>query len=287
MIFLENEFLKIAIASKGAELKSVIDKKNNFEFLWQADPTIWRRTSPILFPVVGKPFNDQLFINGKLYEMPQHGFARDMDFELLERSESQLIFHLVSSDATFLKFPFRFELRLIYTLTKNTLECGYEVKNIGNERMCFSIGAHPAFSLPTYDLNDYNIEFEKIEHAERFLLTDGLLNNKTEPVFRKERLIELDKSLFDNDAIVFKDIQSNKIKLRSKRSSYEIEMRFKDFQYFGIWCKKNCEQFICLEPWCGIAGTNGEQIPIEQKEGINQLLPNEIFERSYSISFNS
>ena len=95
--------------------------------LWQADEQIWGRTAPILFPVVGKCFNNELLINEKKYAMPQHGFGRDMNFEVFRKTESQIIFRLASTDKTFLKYPFHFDLHLIYTLSKNKIECGYEV----------------------------------------------------------------------------------------------------------------------------------------------------------------
>ena len=289
MNFLENDHFKIAVASKGAELISIIDKKSGYEFLWQADEQIWGRTSPILFPVVGKCFNNELLINEKKYAMPQHGFARDMNFEVFKKTDSQIIFRLASTDETFLKYPFHFNLYLIYTLSENKIECGYEVTNRGNETLYFSIGGHPGFNLPTKKLTDYFLEFDsdsyRDENADRFLLNDGLLNEKTETVLQNKNVIELNKNLFEKDAIVFKNLSSKKINLKSKSSSFKIEMEFDGFPYFGIWSKKECEDFICLEPWCGIAGSIGKQIPIEQKEGINSLLPNDKFEKKYSMSF--
>lgn len=287
MNILENDFLSIAIASKGAELKSVVDKNKGYEFLWQAEESIWGRTAPVLFPVVGKPFNNELLINEKNYAMPQHGFARDMNFEVYSQSKQQLVFRLVSNEETFAKFPFHFELLLSYTLVERSIVCGYEVKNTDAKKMYFSIGAHPGFKLPTNKLDDYVIKFDQPENAERVLLSDGLLNNKQEKVLDTDQVILLHHSLFDKDAIVFKHLHSNSLTLASKHTSYAIKMAFEGFPYYGIWCKKGCESFICLEPWCGIAGSVGEQLPIEEKEGINLLEPNTIFERKYSITFNS
>ena len=285
MIFLENEYLKVGVSAKGAELKSVMDKKSGYEFLWQADEQIWGRTAPILFPVVGKPFNNELLINGKTYPMAQHGFARDMIFEVFEKSKTMIIFRLVSNQQTLAVYSYLFDLRLSYTIHENTIECGYEVINNGNETMFFSIGAHPGFNLPTKKLTDYFLSFEQDENDERFLLSDGLLNGKSESIFKTKKLIDLDIKLFDKDAIVLKNIQSRKIQLKSKQSNFAIQMNFDSFPYFGIWSKKNCEDFICLEPWCGIAGSTGEQVSIEQKEGIIQLPSSEQFERKYSINF--
>ena len=285
MNFLENEQLKVSISSKGAELKSIIHKQSNFEFLWQADANIWGRIAPILFPVVGKPFNNQLLVDGNLYEMPQHGFARDWHFEVIENTPSKIVFSLTSTTETLNIYPFHFDLRLSYTLTENTVECGYEVINCGTDKMFFSIGAHPGFNLPSKNLNDYFIEFEAEENDQRYLLTDGLLNGISETILLQSNKLELDKSLFDKDAAVLKNLKSKKIKLCSKTSHHKIEMTWNDFAYLGIWSKKDCEHFICLEPWCGIAGSVGEQIEIENKEGMNTILPNQKFERKYTMSF--
>jgi len=218
--------------------------------------------------------------------MPQHGFARDMNFEVFRKTDSQIIFRLTSTDETFLKYPFHFNLHLIYTLFENKIECGYEVINSGNETLYFSIGGHPGFNLPTKKLTDYFLEFDhRDENALRFLLNDGILNENTETVLQNEKVIELNKNLFEKDAIVFKNLSSKKINLKSKITAFNIEMEFEDFPYFGIWSKKLCEDFICLEPWYGIAGSIGKQIPIEQKEGINSLLPNDKFEKKYSMTF--
>ena len=263
----------------------MINKKKGDEMMWQAEGSVWGRTAPILFPVVGKPFNNELLIDGKLYSMPQHGFARDMQFEVFEKSEKQIIFRLLSNEKTLSIFPFYFDLRLGYTLAKNTVRCGYEVKNIGNDTMYFSIGAHPGFALPTQKLENYFIEFEQEENAERVLLSDGLVNGETEHILNNNHILLLDHSLFQKDAIVFKNLRSKKIILCSKISPFKIEMTWDDFPFLGIWCKKDCESFICLEPWCGIAGSIGEQIPVQQKEGINKLAPGEKMERNYSITF--
>ncbi len=287
MITLENNQLKIEIALKGAELKNVLDKVSNFEFMWQANDASWGRTAPILFPVVGKPFNNELLIDDNVYAMPQHGFARDMDFKVIEKSNTKVVFSLFSNAETRKIFPFDFELQLSYSLIENAIEFGYEVKNMGGEKMYFSIGAHPGFNLPSKKMTDYFLEFEYHENAQRYLLEDGLLNGQSEPILENQNKIHLDKNLFDKDAIVLKNINSKKMTLASTISPFKVEMSWNNFPYFGVWSKKGCEEFICLEPWCGIAGSTDGQTNIENKEGINELSSNEIFERKYFISFYS
>jgi galactose mutarotase-like enzyme len=210
-----------------------------------------------------------------------------MDFKVIEQSNTKVVFSLLSNAETRVIFPFDFELQLSYSLIENAIEFGYEVKNRGSEKMYFSIGAHPGFNLPSKKMTDYFLEFECHENTQRYLLDDGLLNGQSETILDNQNTIHLDKKLFDKDAIVLKNINSKKIILGSIVSSFKIEMSWDHFPYFGVWSKKGCDDFICLEPWCGIAGSTDGQTNIENKEGINELFSNEIFKRKYFISFCS
>jgi galactose mutarotase-like enzyme len=280
---ISNEWICATFSPKGAELKSL--EVEGTEYLWTGDEKIWNRSAPILFPVVGKPFGNELLISGKSYTMPQHGFARDREFELIEQTEDAMLFRLVSDAGTLPSYPYHFDLRLGYRLMGKTLECSYEVKHTGSGDMYFSIGAHPGFRLPTGRLSDYTLVFEHPEEAERYLLHDGLLSGQTEPVLRHSTELGLDPSLFAKDALVFKQLRSKKITLMSRQSSYAVDLAWDDFPYLGIWCKSGCEAFICMEPWCGIAGSAGGQVPVERKEGMNCLGPGETFRRTYSMTF--
>ena len=77
---LSNDKITLQIAEHGAELVSI--NVNNTEYLWQGDPKFWGRHSPVLFPIVGRVWNNQYHHEGITYELGQHGFARDMDFQL-------------------------------------------------------------------------------------------------------------------------------------------------------------------------------------------------------------
>ena len=51
---LENEYLKLTVASLGAEVVSLVRKSDGVEHIWQADPAVWRYHAPVLFPHCGK-----------------------------------------------------------------------------------------------------------------------------------------------------------------------------------------------------------------------------------------
>ena len=89
-----NDHLTIYVNPRGAELCS-IKGDDGFEYLWQAAPEFWSRHAPVLYPIVGKLRDGRYELNGKTFELPPHGFARDMDFSLIEKSETSLVYQLL------------------------------------------------------------------------------------------------------------------------------------------------------------------------------------------------
>ena len=150
-IVLENEELYVEINSVGAELSRIKNKKNDKEYLWNADEKYWKRHSPVLFPFVGSLKDKKYKYDGKEYFMGQHGFARDMEFQLLTSKSDEIWFVLNASDETIAKYPFIFSLEIGYKLEKNNIKVMWKVKNNDTKEMYFSIGAHPAFYCPIND----------------------------------------------------------------------------------------------------------------------------------------
>ncbi|MGV3585755.1 MAG: aldose 1-epimerase family protein [Adhaeribacter sp.] len=284
--YLENDNYKVGVKASGAELCSFQHKQTNLEYIWQADPQIWPRHAPVLFPVVGKLPGGKYSYAGKTYELPQHGFARDMDFELTSKKDNELIFELKDSEQTRAIYPFPFRLQIIYRLNENTLETIYAVQNPAETDLYFSIGAHPAFNcplLPGESFADYYLAFEQPETQAHYLLEQGLLNGKTEPLLRNETKLPLSYDLFLYDALVFKNLASEKIELKNLKHNHGLSFEFKGFPYFGIWTKQPGAGFICLEPWHGIASSVGDTGELTQKEGINKLAAGEAFSCAYTI----
>jgi galactose mutarotase-like enzyme len=277
------------VNKNGAELASVMQLDNQFEFLWNANPTVWNRHAPVLFPIVGKLKNNKISINGNFYEMTQHGFARDSNFELINKTEKSLTFLLQSNLETLKKYPFEFHFYIIYSFTEisNQLEITYKITNNSTVEMPFSIGAHPGFKLPIPDLNQYEINFERLSNVERHLLLDGLFNGKTENIKLENHTLKLNTALFEKDAIVLKNCTTKKIALKHHFSNYEISCEFNDFNDFGIWAKKGNQEFICLEPWIGYSDNIYADCEIADKKGIIILPVNETFEASYFLNFSS
>lgn len=285
---LENELLQIRVKEDGAELSSLQHKGNGLEYLWQADPAVWARHAPILFPVVGKLKDNTYHYEGKSYFMGQHGFARDLSWEREASAADQLVFLLREAAQTLQKYPFSFELRTIYNLEKDTLSVTYEVKNTNEVEMPFSIGAHPGFRCPLQEgevYEDYYLEFEKQEAFSRQLLKDGLRTGNSRPVLlQNERQLPLSTTLFESDAIVLEGVTSSWLDLRSRNHAHGLRFFIEGFPYLGIWTKPGNREFICLEPWHGVADRQEGQADIRQKEGIHILPAGDSFRCQFKIS---
>ena len=86
---IHNEFLTLTVDTHGAEAVSLKNAAGE-EMLWQADPAIWKRHAPILFPWTGKLVDGTFAAKGKTWKGGQHGFARDLEHTLL-RAEGDTI----------------------------------------------------------------------------------------------------------------------------------------------------------------------------------------------------
>ncbi|RDC62199.1 aldose 1-epimerase family protein [Adhaeribacter pallidiroseus] len=284
---LQNSTFQIGVQEHGAELCSFKNKQTNLEYIWQADPAVWNRHAPVLFPTVGKLKNNQFTYQEKAYTLPQHGFARDYAFTLDSKTENSLVFVLEQSEATLANYPFNFRLYITYQLQDNALTMSYRVENPANTALYFSLGAHPGFVCPLFSdeqFSDYYLQFEKPENLQRYLLDGGLQNGQTEPVFLENNLhLPLTYALFEKDAIVLKNLTSEKISLRSRRHEHGLDFIFLGYPYFGIWTKEKNAPFICLEPWHGIADSVNSSGELTEKEGMILLPPREVFTCAYTI----
>lgn len=276
---ISNKNLKASIKHAGAELFSLISHEGQ-EYMWNANPDYWPKHSPILFPIVGSLKNETYTFNQKEYHLPRHGFARDMEFQLIEKTESSAVFSLLYNEETLRKYPFKFELQIIYSLEENKLKIAYKVINKEERELPFSIGAHPAFALPE-EFSNYSIQFEKEEKLEYSLLENGLISTVTETLTTSENVVPLHYKLFEKDALVFKTLESNSLTIFENTKPY-LKVDFKEFPNLGIWTKENAP-FICIEPWFGYSDTTEKFGDILKKEGILILEANQIFSTSFNI----
>lgn len=281
-----NDYLLVTASTDGAELKSIRNLDNGIEYLWQAKKDIWPRHAPNLFPIVGKM--GKYTVDGKDYQMNQHGFARDSAFKLLSSSDTEMVYELTFSDATLKLYPYKFVFQVVYQIADKELIVKYIVKNVDTKTIYFSVGAHPAFNVPLIvgeKFDDYYLDFEHYETVGKFAIENGCIAQNSIPFLDDQKKLVLSKDLFLNDALVIKNIKSEQITLRSHKSRYFVKMKFKGFPFFGIWTKPGFDAFICLEPWRGIADTVDKPLPIDQKEGIIALEKGKISESVFSMQF--
>ncbi len=288
LYFLQSDNYEVGVESLGAELQHFIKQDEKLELIWQADPAVWAGHAPNLFPIVGELPGQTYTYNGHTYQMARHGFARRKEFKLVDEQRDKLVFELTHDDETLKQYPFKFRLLIAYKLEDNQVSITYLVDNTGDHTLYFSLGAHPGFNVPLYageQYSDYYLEFEHEETLNRYLLSEnGLLNGETEHVPLQQRQLPLRHSYFEKDALVFKHLNSETVTLASRTNPRRIEVSFPGFPYLGIWAKPGASRYVCIEPWCGVAGSEAGPTQLEDKEGINELRPEGTFERTIRLT---
>ncbi len=285
MITLENELLKASFVQKGAELQSLKSKTSDIEYIWDANPKDWAKHSPVLFPIVGALKGNQYAYQGSDYELSRHGFARDMEFDLESKSTDEVVFTLRSTEITKKVYPFEFSLSLIYMLKSHGLSCTYKVYNPSQSDLLFSVGGHPAFATPVTDTvsyEDYYLRFNQDEELVINKIADNLISEEVQTIPLKDKVLPLKHELFYEDALVLKFLQSKKISLQNKVNTHGLHFSFEGFPYFGIWAAKDAN-FVCLEPWCGIADGVNHSGQFSDKEGIVILSAEESWQRTWQV----
>lgn len=288
---LTNGTLTINVKEHGAELSSI--RKGEVEYLWQADPAFWGRHSPVLFPIVGSVWEAKYRVGDKEFSLGQHGFARDMKFTLLSKTENEIAFRLESTEETLAKYPWPFVLDIEYKLHDNNVDVIWKVTNPGDEEMFFQIGAHPAFYYPDYDVEKMErgyLSFDKNEGLECIRIKGkGCVDAQTKYPLEvpADGLFPLAKDTFDViDTIMMQDSQIGKTTLHRTDKSPWLSVTF-DAPVVGIWSPptKNAP-FICLEPWYGRCDTFEYAGDYREKDWMNRLAPGQTFETSYTITLH-
>ncbi|MBP0905790.1 aldose 1-epimerase family protein [Mariniflexile gromovii] len=288
---LENSQLKIAVNTIGAELSNITSIKNGTEYMWDANPNVWGSFAPNLFPIIGALKNDTYIFEGNAYNLPKHGMVRNNKAIVLhEQTANSLTFKLSHSDDTLKIYPFKFEFFITYTLTNNRIELLHTVKNVDDKPMYFSVGGHPAFKCPVFEneaYEDYTLVFEHAETSKTHLINtaNGLISANTKPIFKNTKLLPLTHDMFNDDALIFKDLQSKKVTLNSKTHGDILTVSYHDFNYLGIWAKPTGD-YVCIEPWLGIADNDATNQDFTNKEGILKLAAGDTFKASYTIEIH-
>jgi len=284
MVTIQNKIFSASIAPQGAELKSLKNRQTGEEFIWSAAPSVWAKSAPLLFPIIGRLKEGKTSIQGRDYEIPKHGFALSSTFNVLEQEVDRVLFELCANDETRKIYPFEFSLTAEFKLSGNTLEANYAVRNRGEEEMLFSMGFHPAFALDlsAAPLSDYYIEFSESETLDLYGLENGLLVPGQRAFLKQETRILLSEETFVADALIFKNIRSRSIKLGRAGSDWAIEMDIRMAPHLGLWSKPGAA-YVCIEPWFSYDdAADGDGI-FMNKPGILSLAPGAVFDAGYTV----
>lgn len=288
MVKIENEFLTAEINLHGAELASLVNKADGTEYMWQADPKVWARHAPVLFPIVGALKDDEYTVDGKTYHMTRHGFARDLDFTVIKHEDSTVSLELTDNETTHAKYPYAFRLVLTYTLDGHDLTVAYHVENPATGEMYFSIGAHPAFNIPLTSglkFDDYNFSFKPEKQRTRVGLEGkyaDFANGKTV----NENKLPLSLELFKDDALIYVlDGDQTDMTLSSPKDQHGVTLSVTGAPYVGVWSNYPTPgAFCCIEPWWGVADDTTTDGNFKTKRGINKLAGGASFDAGFKIS---
>jgi galactose mutarotase-like enzyme len=284
---LENDNLVIAVDSHGGEMRSLIRKDTGVEYLWQADPQYWARSAPVLFPFVGS-VNEKVYrTKGQTYSMGQHGFARDMEFELESQTADTIWFVLKSNEETLAKYPYEFVLKLGYRIAGKSVEVLWQVENPGDEELPFSIGGHPAFNCPIKEgiaQTDCWIHLDVDGPVLSTQIEGGLASERKDVYELSDGYLPITEHLFDKDALIIEDQHVKTVSLcdENKNAFLTVEMKA---PLFGVWSPtgKNAP-FVCIEPWYGRCDPVGYEGELSDRKWGNLLAPGAIWQSGYKIS---
>lgn len=276
--------LSVKVSAKGAELQS-LKMADGLELLWQADPKVWARHAPHLFPIVGRLKNDTLRHEGKTYNMTPHGFARDLEFTCTAHSDTQCTMLLSDSEQTRARYPFAFELRITHALEGNTLIITYALRNPADTELLASVGTHPAFNWPLkpgIERSAHSMIFERDEPAPIRRVASGLIKAQSFPTPVKNRVLNLADELFVDDVVIF-DKPNSRVLTYGAPGAPKIKVKFPDFPHLGIWTKPGAG-FVCIEPWQGHASPEDFDGEFRAKPGVIVIAPKSERVWRYTIS---
>ena len=290
MHILENEALTLAVADKGAELSCVWDKEANCERLWGADPAVWNRHAPILFPFVGKVIGGKYRIGGRTYEMKtQHGFARDLDFVCTEETAASVCHVLCATERTREIYPYNFRLQVRHRLdgeNPRLLHIEWEICNAGDETMYYAIGGHPGFLPPAGARKEDCFLGFPGETQLRYISADPAgfaIPERVHELSMPDSSVPYDESL--PETWIFEDRQLSAVQLLRPDRSPWVTLRCGEFPILAVWANP-AGPFVCLEPWCGRTDDEGFAGELKEKVCEERLAPGATKRIAYSIEFH-
>ncbi len=271
MVTLSNVHLSLAISEHGAEIHSMKNKHTGIEYIWNGNPTYWPRHAPLLFPMSGPLKEDKISVDGVEYHMPGNGFARDLDWKLLDSNEESATFCLEDNETTHGYFPFGFKILTTYELDDDTVTIKTIIESKTND-MRFVYALHPAFMLDMNrdsGLDDYMVSFSEEEEVEKLIKTGDLFTDTGVKVSGK--LLNLCRADLDQGAICLKDLSSKKVSLLCGKGNHGVELSLGELHTLVCWSPEGKKApFVCIEPMYSFGDTS-RPTDLKQMEGLMKL----------------
>ncbi len=280
MITIKNETLICEIDEIGAEIKSL--KKGGTEYMWSADPAFWDKTAPILFPCIGLSKDDKYTLNGKIYNMKEHGFLIQKEFAVEDAADSSVTLLYTHNDETLAVYPYEFEFRAVFTLVGSSLKVEYKVNNLTDDTMYFSVGAHEAYATPG-GVEDYDVIFPYKENLDTVLFDRLLVTDDTMTIGKNIDTLAIYEKYFELDTLIFRNLKSKEVVLKNRKTERTLKVEYPDCDYLAFWHMPNAE-YLCIEPWTSLTAHAYGDYDITKKEGIVALVPHGVYSNTHIIT---
>lgn len=288
-VTIQSDLLTVDIDSLGAQLAS-IRTKDGEEYLWQGNPDIWARRAPILFPFIGRLKDSTYRLHGVPYTISTHGFARDMDFEVVEQKGDQVSFRLTDTPQTRAVYPFAFTLTVTYSLKGSELTKTHQVLNRSQEEMLYELGAHDGFRVPVGEgltMADYSLRLPGLDKVSFYGMDENLmLTPKGEEISLSDSALPLTPAAFGLDTMILDTPSQAQALLCDHQGNPRVGLTFPDFPYLGLWtqAKPFDTGYVCIEPWSTLPDGVFMGRELGDKTGIRRLAPGQSEELTYTTT---
>ena len=286
---IENQYLRVTVISKGAQIKSVLRKSDQVEHMWCGDPDVWGYHSPVMFPYTGKVTGNRLEIRGQVAEnVPQHGFHRTMEHECVEKTDDSVTLTISTNDNTLKIFPYQFRFLTTVRLEGECVCHTLTVENLDNETFTFGIGYHPAYAIPfdaEHTAQDYEFRFSHLESPLCLDTPTGLLNGKYYSLGTNIKTIPVEEGMFDIGSHCMVNLRSSTLGIYEKGSNRAVVCNIEGFPYCLIWSKAGMPPFLCIEPWHSVPSNEEGSCAWEDKAAATALEPGKSWSTTMKTAF--
>lgn len=285
---IENTQLTVVLDAEGAVLHSI--RKDSLEYLWQGNPTYWKRRDANLFPCVGRLTEGKYLLEGKVFPMTIHGFCIGTDFQVTAQTATSVRFTLEDSPETLAMYPFHFVLHVCYELVGSSIVKTCLVENRDNREMYFGIGGHPGFQVPlggVGSFTDWQLVFSDVCHPTRIDLdpSNYRLAGTTQPYpLKNDTTIPLSHNLFDLDAVVLRDM-ARTVTICSPLSEHSVTVDYPDMPFLSLWHKPHSDApYVCIEPWVSLPSHSDYVEDLAKQEHLIHLPAGEVYRNTMTIT---